>query len=550
MAKKIYYSSKAKNGIRNGVNHIADAVKSTLGPKGKLVGIEKKYGTQHLTKDGVTVAKEIELSNPLENFGAQVIKEAASKTADLAGDGTTSATVIAQSIYNFGLKYLAAGANPVSLQRGLNKAAQEALKYIDSNAKKIDAKDLKQLEQVATISANNDPEMGKKIAEVIHKVGKDGVVSVEEYQGTGIVEEYVEGMQIDRGFISPYFVTDSTRQEAVIEDAHILITDTKISSIKTILPVIEKLMESNSKNLVIVTEDLDGDALTNLVVNKLRGVLNVVAIKAPGFGDRKKELLEDIAILTGGNVISEELGRKLDDTVELSDLGKVRRFVCDKDNSTFIEGKGDKNRIDARIKQIKAQIEITTSEYDIEKLEERLAKLTGGVAVIKVGAATEVQMKEIKDRLDDAIHATKAALDGGIVSGGGIAYLNASNYLKDFKLEGDEGFGVDILRRSLKEPSLQILINAGVESAEKITADCQEKGDGIGYDVMGGQNLINMIDAGIVDPAKVVKNAIQNATSASSTLLATEVVIVDVPEAKDKSATDPDMDGGMGDFDM
>ncbi len=541
MAKLVYFGDKATRGIRIGVDLIADAVKTTLGPRGKYVGIHKKYGAQHMTKDGVTVAKEIESSDPLIDFAIKTIREAASKTGDMAGDGTTTATVLAQAIFNYGLKYVSSGANAVSIQRGLHKASQAVIDHVASVAKEIKDTDIASLERVATISANNDSEMGKKIATVIHKIGKEGVVTVEEYQGTGIVVDYVEGIKIDRGFASPYFVTDPSRMESVIENAVVLITDQRISSIKTILPIIEKMMESGNKNMVIIAEDVDGDALTNLVVNKLRGVFNILAIKAPGFGDRKKDLLQDIAILTGATLIAEDSGRKLDENITLDDLGSVRRVVADKDNSIFIEGKGDAKLIEARIAQIKEIISNTTSDYDKEKLQERLAKLTGGVAVVKVGAATEVEMKEIKDRLDDAIHATKAALDGGIVAGGGVAYINSITALEKLKLDGDEEFGRDIMRKALREPMRQILVNAGVESPDKIVAECEDEGIGIGYDALNGKSKVNMIEAGIIDPAKVIRQAVENAVSVASQLLATSVVIVDEPE-KEKASSG----GGSG----
>ncbi|MCX8035233.1 MAG: chaperonin GroEL [Candidatus Dojkabacteria bacterium] len=539
MAKKVYFKEKAQKGIRYGVNLIADAVKVTLGPRGRYVGLQKKYGTQHMTKDGVTVAKEIESADPLVDFAVKTVREASSKTADICGDGTTTATLLTQALYNHGLKYVTSGANAVSIQRGLQKVARRVIEHIRSNARQITADDIQQLEYVATISANNDTEMGKKIAEVVAKVGKEGVVTVEEYQGTGLLIDYVEGMQIDRGYVSPYMVTDSSRMEAVVEDAYVLVTDQKISSIKTILPIIEKMMEAGCKNLVIVAEDLEGDALTTLVVNKLRGVLNVVAVKAPGFGDRKKELLQDIAVLTGATVISEELGRKLDETVDLSDLGRVRRFVADKDNSIFVEGKGDPSKIKERIAQIRSVLENTTSEYDREKLQERLAKLSGGVAVVRVGAPTEVEMKEIKDRIDDAIHATKAALDGGIVSGGGVAYLNAIRILDDVEneLNGDEKFAVDIMRKALREPMLQILVNAGHDSPESVVTSSFEAGDGIGYNALTNEGNINMFDAGIIDPTKVVISVIENATSVAGQLLATQVVVIDLPENNSKSSS-------------
>ena len=546
MAKVVYFGKKARDGIRMGVNLIADAVKSTLGPRGRYVGIAKSYGTQHLTKDGVTVAKEVESRNPLADFAIKVIREASSKTADQAGDGTTTATVLAQSIYESSLKYIESGANPVSIQRGLHKVAEQVKSYIASKAHKVDAGDIDQLTRVATISANNDPEMGEKIAQVVSKVGKEGVVTVEEYQGMGIFVEYVEGMQIDRGYISPYFVTDSSRMEAVIEEPYVLVTDQKISSIKTILPIIEKVMEAGSKNLVIVADDVDGECLTNLVVNKLRGVLNVCAVKAPGFGDRKEELLQDIAVLTGANVISEKLGRSLNDTVSLDDLGRVRRFIANKDNSTFVEGRGDKRSIEERINMIRSAIANTTSEYDREKLQERLAKLTGGVAVIKVGAPTEVEMKEIKDRMDDAIQATKAALDGGIVAGGGVAYLNGINGIRTDDLVGDEVYAADIMRKALKEPILQILRNAGYESPEQTVAECMKMGEGYGCNALTLENGIDMVSHGIIDPYKVVYEVIENAVSVASQLSATSVVIVDVKEEK-KGGTDSDMGEGFDD---
>ncbi len=547
MAKKVYFGEKAQKGIREGVDLIANAVKSTLGPRGRLVGIHKKYGAQHMTKDGVTVAKEIESSDALVDFAMKTIREAASKTADQAGDGTTTATVLAQAIYNYGQKYVAAGANAISIQRGLHKSVEAIKAYLENTSEKISDKDTEKLEKVATISANNDAVIGKKIAEVISKVGKEGVVTVEEYQGTGLVIDYVEGMQIDRGFISPYFMSDSTRMEAVVENAYVLVTDQKVSTIKTILPLIEKIMESGSKDLVLVVEDLEGDALTNLVVNKLRGVLNVCAVKAPGFGDKKKDLLQDIAILTGATFISEELGRKLDDSVQLEDLGRVRRFVADKDNSIFVEGKGNTKSIEERINQIKATIKTVSSDYDKEKLQERLAKLTGGVAVVKVGAPTEVEMKEVKDRLDDAIQATKAALDGGIVAGGGVAYANAVIALeaKNLSFDGDEIYARDILRKSLVEPMRQILTNAGMESPDKWLSDCADKGNGFGVNALTLEGPIDMIKAGIIDPAKVVREAIEMAVSVSSQLLATQVVIVDEPE-KEKSQTQAMDEDAMG----
>jgi len=545
MAKQVFFGDKAQKGIREGVDLIANAVKATLGPRGRFVGIHKKYGAQHMTKDGVTVAKEIESSDALVDFAVKTIREAAQKSGDQVGDGTTTATVLAQAIYTYGQKYVQAGANAVSIQRGLHTAAESIKNHLVKNAVEISDKDLDKLVRVATISANNDENMGKKIAEVIAKVGKEGVVTVEEYQGTGLVIDYVEGMQVDRGFTSQYFVTDSARMEAVVENAYVLVTDIKLNSIKPILPLIESMMESGSKDLVIVADDIEGEALTNLVVNKLRGVLNVCAIKAPGFGDKKKDLLQDIAVLTGANVISEELGRKLDESVTLEDLGKVRRFVADKDNSIFVEGKGSKKEIEARINQLKNTLSSTKSDYDAEKIRERLAKFTGGVAVVKVGAPTEVEMKEIKDRLDDAIHATKAALDGGITSGGGVAYINSISAIEALKLDGDEVFAIDILKKALREPMRQILVNAGVDSPDKIIAECEEKGNGYGYDALNNKSQLDMVKSGIVDPVKVVREAVENSISVASQLLATNVVIIDEPEKEQAHAHSHGDDEGM-----
>uniref|UniRef100_A0A7C5YV17 Chaperonin GroEL n=1 Tax=candidate division CPR3 bacterium TaxID=2268181 RepID=A0A7C5YV17_UNCC3 len=532
MAKGVIFDDAAKKKVLKGVNIIANTVKKTLGPKGRHIALARSFGGVHVTKDGVTVVKELaELKDPVVNTGAQLVKEAATQTSDKVGDGTTTATLLVQAIFNAGMKYIAAGANPSLIKRGIEKAAKAVIQKLNKMSKRISTKDIEELKRVATISANNDKELGELIAEVINKVGGEGVVTVEEYEGTELTSEYVEGMQIDRGFISPYFITDPERMEAVVEDPYIFITDKKLSGIKEFLPVIDKIIQTGKKNIVVVADDVEGEALATFVVNKLKGVLNILAVKAPGFGDRKKELLEDLAILTGGTVITEEMGKKLEETT-LEDLGTARRVVATKDTTTFIKGGGDKSKISSRIEQIKKQIEQATSEYDKEKLQERLAKLQGGVAVIKVGGHTEAEIKELKDRVDDAIHATKAAVEEGIVAGGGVALLDARNVLKDMKGEtDDENIGIKILYEALAEPIRQICLNAGRRDAEKIVAEC---GNGKGYDALHDEEGVDMIEAGIIDPKKVVRIEVETAVSASCQLLLTDAVIYDIPEKKEE----------------
>jgi chaperonin GroEL len=548
MAKKVISGDAARAQIRLGLATAASTVSSTLGPKGKLVAITNSYGAPTITKDGVTVAKALSFADPAQNIGAEIVKQVASKTADVAGDGTTTATVLTYAIYESSQRYITAGANVSEISRGLNLAVQQAVKIIEKMATPISTKDIDKLKNVATISANNDEKIGEQIAQVLAKVGQDGVITVEESQSLEQFSyEEVTGLQIDRGYISSYFVTDSERMEAVIEDASVFITDKKISSAKELVGVIEKLIQGKGKkNIVIIAEDVDAEALATLILNKLRGALNVLAIKAPGFGDRRKEMLQDIAILTGATVITEELGRTLD-SVTVEDFGQAGRVVSTKDDTTFVDGKGDKKVVDARVSQIKSQIEVTTSDYDKEKLQERLGKLTGGVAVIKVGASTEVEMKELKDRIDDSLHSTKAALAEGIVAGGGVAYLDIARELSNLKLTGDQQYGVDILVRALREPSLTILRNANVDAPEKIVA---ESGKGIGYNTLTNESNIKMVEAGIIDPAKVVRIAIEAAASAVGTLEAVYNVIVDIKEEKDSSSgMNPGM-GGMGGMGM
>lgn len=541
MAKAVVFDDSAKRKLLKGVNIIADAAKKTLGPKGRHIALAKSFGGVHVTKDGVTVVKELaELKDPIVNTGAQIVKEAATQTSDKVGDGTTTATLLVQAIFNSGIKYVAAGANPTLVKRGIEKASKKVIEKLKKMSKKISADNLEELKKVASISANNDTQLGNLIAEVINKVGGEGVITVEEYEGTELTSEYVEGMQIDRGFISPYFVTDPERMEAVVEDAHVFITDKKISSIKEFLPVIERVMESGKKNIVIVADEVEGEALATLVVNKLRGVLNVLAVKAPGFGDRKKEMLEDLAILTGANLITEELGKKIEETT-LEDFGSVRRVVSTKDNTTFVEGGGDPEKIKGRIEQIKAQIEQATSDYDKEKLQERLAKLQGGVAVIKVGGHTEVEIKELKDRVDDAIHATKAAVEEGIVAGGGVALLDARKVLKDLKGEtDDENAGIKILYEALSEPLRQICLNSGRRDAEKIVA---ESGNGRGYNALTDEENVDMMAAGISDPTKVVRFEVETAVSAACQLLLTDAVVYELPEKKESQPMAPGAEG-------
>lgn len=543
MAKQIFFDIEARNKMKKGVDTLANAVKVTLGPKGRNVVIEKKFGAPAVTKDGVTVAKEIELEDPIENMGAQMVKEVASKTADLAGDGTTTATVLAQSIISEGLKMVAAGANPMDLKRGIDKAVSLVVESLKSQSQTVGS-DSKKIQQVATISANNDETIGKLIAEAFAKVGKEGVITVEEAKGTDTTVDVVEGMQFDRGYISPYFVTNSEKMEAELQNPYILIYDKKISNMKDILHILEKVAQSG-RPLLIIAEDLEGEALATLVVNKLRGTLKVAAVKAPGFGDRRKEMLQDIAILTKGIVISEEQGYKLENA-DLSYLGQAASVTIDKDNTTIVGGKGKKEDITARINQIKAQIETTTSDYDKEKLQERLAKLSGGVAVLYVGAATEVEMKEKKDRVDDALHATRAAVEEGIVPGGGVAYIRAIESLES-KVRGqieDEQTGMAIVRRALEEPVRILTANAGIDGSIVVQKIKEGKGD-FGFNART-EEYENLFKAGVIDPTKVSRVALENAASIAGMLLTTECVVADKPK-KEEAHTHgaPDM-GGMG----
>ncbi|HEU5229359.1 MAG TPA: chaperonin GroEL [Ktedonobacteraceae bacterium] len=534
MAKQLVFGEEARRSLKKGIDILAGAVKTTLGPKGRNVALDKKFGAPSVTHDGVTVAKEIQLENAFENMGAQLLKEAATKTNDVAGDGTTTATVLAQSIVNEGLKNLAAGANPMQLKYGIDKGTEAVVEHIRKMAVPVEGK--KEIAQIASISAA-DEQIGNLIAEVMDRVGKDGVITVEESRGINFEVEYVEGMQIDKGYISAYFVTNAEKMEATLENPYILITDKKISAVQDILPIIEKIVQQGRREIVIIAEDVDGEALPTLVVNKLRSILNVLAIKAPGFGDRRKEMLRDIAVLTGGQVISEEMGRRLD-SATLADLGSARVVTAHKDDTTIIEGHGDPEDIQGRIRQIKAQIEETTSDYDREKLQERLAKLSGGVAVIKVGAGTEVELKYRQTRVEDALSATRAGVEEGMVPGGGVALLNAVEALKDLKLTGDAATGVTILRRALEEPVRQLAINGGRDGSvvvEGIRRAQQEKKDmRIGYNVLT-DSYVDMFDAGIADPAKVTRSALQNAASIAAMILTTEALITDEPE-KEKAA--------------
>ena len=542
MAKQLAFTDEARKSLKRGVDVMANAVKTTLGPKGRNVVLDKKFGAPTVTHDGVTVAREIELEDPFENMGAQLLKEAATKTNDIAGDGTTTSIVLAQAIVTEGLKNIAAGANPMLLKRGLEKGVAAVVAEIKSQATEIKGRE--EIAHIAGISAA-DSEIGELIAEVHEKVGRDGVITVEESKGLEFEKEYVEGMQIDRGYLSQYFVTNADRMEAVIEDAYILVTDKKISAITDILPVLEKLVQV-SKNFVIVAEDVDGEALATLVVNKLRGTINVLAVKAPGFGDRRKAMLEDIAILTGGKVISEEVGRKLDSTT-VADLGRARRVTSTKDETTFVEGHGAQDAILARVKQIKALIEETTSDFDKEKLNERLAKLAGGVAVIRVGAATEIELKEKKHRVEDALSAARAAVEEGILPGGEVALLNAVKALDTVKAEGDEKTGVNILRRALEEPFRQLCANAGQDGAVMLEAvrrkQKESKSGTWGYDVMANE-IVDLNKAGIIDPAKVTRSALENGASVAAMILTTEALVTDLPE-KDKAGAGMPGGGGM-----
>jgi len=539
-AKQLLFDEAARQAILRGVTVLNEAVKATLGPRGRNVIIDRKFGAPNITKDGVTVAKEIELKDPYENMGAQLLREVASKTSDVAGDGTTTATVLAYAIYKEGMKHVTAGANAIDLKRGIDKAVAAVVADLKEMSRPVVEK--KEIAQVGTISANNDPSIGELIAEAMDKVGKDGVITVEEAKSMATTLEVVEGMQFDRGYISPYFITDADRMECVVDDAYILIHDKKISSMKDLLPLLEQIAKMG-RPLVIVSEEVEGEALATLVVNKLRGTLQVAAVKAPGFGDRRKAMLEDIAILTGGTVISEDLGLKLEN-VKINDLGRARKVTIDKENTTIVEGTGDTAKIQGRVKQIKAQIEETTSDYDREKLQERLAKLVGGVAVINVGAATESEMKEKKARVEDALHATRAAVEEGIVPGGGVALLRTIKALDKLKLDHDQQLGVNIVRKSLEEPIRQIIQNAGIESAiivEKVRAS---KEPNLGFDAYK-EEYTDMLKAGIIDPTKVTRSALQNASSVAGLMLTTEVMITEMPDEDKKMPPMPGGGGGM-----
>ncbi len=550
MAKQILHGEESRQAILHGVNILADAVKVTLGPKGRNVVIEKKFGSPLITKDGVTVAKEIELKDPLENMGAQMVREVASKTSDVAGDGTTTATVLAQSIYREGVKTVAAGANPMALKRGIEKAVTAVCGTVDKDGNRsgsaLDKYSQKvsgeMIAQVGTISANNDETIGRIIAEAMKKVGKDGVITVEEAKTMETQLDVVEGMQFDRGYLSPYFVTDPERMEAVLENPYILIHEKKISSMKDLLPLLEQIAKGG-RPLVIIAEDVEGEALATLVVNKLRGTLNVAAVKAPGFGDRRKAMLQDIAILTGGKAITEDLGVKLEN-VQMSDLGQAKKVTIDKDNTTIVEGKGKPGEIEGRVKEIRSQVEKTTSDYDREKLQERLAKLVGGVAIIKVGAATETEMKEKKARVEDAMHATRAAVEEGIVPGGGVALMRCADAIDALKLEGDEKIGGNIVRRSLEEPLRQIVGNAGEEGAIVVGRIRESKENNFGYNAQTNK-FEDLVKAGVIDPTKVTRTALQNAGSIASLMLTTEALVSEIPEDKKEPAM-PHGGGGMG----
>ncbi|HEU5173534.1 MAG TPA: chaperonin GroEL [Gemmatimonadaceae bacterium] len=539
-AKELHFNVDARAALKRGVDQLAEAVKVTLGPRGRNVVIDKKFGAPTVTKDGVTVAKEIELSDPLENMGAQMVKEVATKTSDNAGDGTTTATVLAQAIFREGLKNVTAGANPMSLKRGIDKAVHAIVE--DLRKISIPTAGKKEIAQVGTISANNDPEIGNLIAEAMEKVGKDGVITVEEAKGLETTLDTVEGMQFDRGYVSPYFVTDPEKMEAVLEDALILIHDKKVSSMKDLLPVLEKVAQVG-RPLLIIAEDVEGEAMATLVVNKLRGTLRVCAVKAPGFGDRRKAMLQDIAVLTGGQVVSEEVGFKLENAV-LTDLGRAKRIVVDKDNTTIIDGAGERAAIEGRVKEIRVAIDNSTSDYDREKLQERLAKLAGGVAVINVGAATEAEMKEKKARVEDALHATRAAVEEGIVPGGGVALVRAQRVLATMKLdERDEQIGVEIIKRAIEEPLRMIVQNAGGEGSIVIEKVRASKDDAFGYNALT-DTYENLVQAGVIDPTKVTRTALQNAASISSLLLTTEALIVEKKEERPAAAGGAP--GGMG----
>ena len=536
-AKQLKFSEEARHAVLMGVEKLSAAVKVTLGPKGRNVVLDKKWGAPTITKDGVTVAKEVELEDPYENMGAQMVKEVASKTSDIAGDGTTTATILAEAIYREGLKNVTAGRNPMDLKRGVEKAVAAVVGNLQKQSKGV--RDQKEIAQVATISANSDTDIGDIIAAAMDKVGKDGTITVEEAKGMETTLDVVEGMQFDKGYLSPYFITDPERQEAVLEDVHILIHEKKISNLKDLLPLLESVAKSG-KPLLIIAEDVEGEALATLVVNRLRGTLTCCAVKAPGFGDRRKAMLEDLAILTGGRSISEEMGIKLEN-IQLSDLGRAKRIVIDKDNTTIIEGAGKTSDINGRVNQIRRQIEDTTSDYDREKLQERLAKLAGGVAVINVGAATETEMKEKKARVEDALHATRAAVEEGIIPGGGVALLRTVPSIDKLSLEGDEAVGALIVKRALEEPSRQLAANAGLEGSVIVERLRNEKGSK-GFDV-ANEVYVDMFKAGIIDPTKVTRSALQNASSIASLLLTTEALVTEIPEKE--GAAPGGMPGGM-----
>ena len=539
MAKQLLFDDAARNAILKGVALLTDAVKATLGPKGRNAILDKKYGAPTITKDGVTVAKEIELKDPWENMGAQLVREVASKTSDTAGDGTTTATVLAHAIYREGMKNVTAGASPMDIKRGIEKAVEVVIEELKKLSKPV--QDKKEIAQVGTISANNDASIGELIAEAMDKVGKDGVITVEEAKSMATTLDVVEGMQFDRGYISPYFITDPERMECILDDVFILLHEKKISSMKDLLPILEQTAKMG-KPLLIISEEVEGEALATLVVNKLRGTIQVCAVKAPGFGDRRKSMLEDIGVLTGGTVISEDLGIKLE-SIKISDLGRAKKVNIDKENTTIVEGAGDPQKIQGRVKQLKAQIEETTSDYDREKLQERLAKLVGGVAVINVGAATETEMKEKKARVEDALNATRAAVEEGIIPGGGVALLRCLPALKALKLDDDQQIGVEIVRRSLEEPIRQIVNNAGLEGSVIVEKVKHSKEINYGFDA-DKEDYVDMIKAGIIDPTKVTRYALQNAASVAALMLTTSVMITDIPEEKPEPAMPPG--GGMG----
>ncbi|MEW6419630.1 MAG: chaperonin GroEL [Nitrospirota bacterium] len=538
MAKQLIFDDVARSSILKGVSILTDAVKATLGPRGRNAILDKKFGAPTITKDGVTVAKEIELKDPWENMGAQLVREVASKTSDVAGDGTTTATVLAHAIYREGIKNVAAGASPMDLKRGIEKAVSVVIDDLKKLSKPV--QDKKEIAQVGTISANNDSSIGELIAEAMDKVGKDGVITVEEAKSMQTTLDVVEGMQFDRGYVSPYFITDPERMECILEDTYILIHEKKISSMKDLLPILEQIAKMG-KPLLIIAEEVEGEALATLVVNKLRGTLQVSAVKAPGFGDRRKAMLEDIAVLTGGTMISEDLGIKLEN-IKISDLGRAKKINIDKENTTIVEGAGDPAKIQGRVKQIKTQIDETTSDYDREKLQERLAKLVGGVAVINVGAATETEMKEKKARVEDALNATRAAVEEGIVPGGGVAFLRCLPALKNLKLEGDQQIGIDIVKRALEEPIRQIANNAGIEGSVVVEKVKHAKDVNLGFDA-DKEEYVDMMKTGIIDPTKVTRYALQNASSVAALMLTTSVMVTEIPEEEKGPKMPP---GGMG----